>query len=343
MATTTAAETKKAFWEEKNTSFAEAKQEDDLLHREAGKVEPSPELTETQYFGFNIPEEEVHGLCYIWHHPNLGVVSGGAWAWQGTKSQPLECELFDMRRYVDDECLSGDLHDVELPNSYRSTVVEPLRRFEIRYSDPSRKNSFEVSYEAMMQPMVMSTGMHLEQGMKTSGTVTLRGKEFELDGYTVRDRSWGQVRSEAPPSMPPMAWMTAVFGDDLAFGTTAFDSEDTDPDWKGFLEIPGGDPVRGGWVYRDGELTPVVSATKRTVRSSGSLFPKSVEMTITDADGRDLEVVGTVLAAAPWGTWDNIKSIICLTRWECEGRTGHGDVQEVQFTDYIQRFMGSSG
>lgn len=262
--TGTTVDTKKAFWEAKNTGFLEATPDCDRLHPDAREQEPSPELTETQYLGFNIPEEEIHALCYIWHHPNLGVVTGGAWAWQGVKRHTLQCELFDMLTYVDDECLSGDLHDVELPNGYRSTMLEPLRKFRIRYSDESRKNSFEIEHEAIMEPMVLSTGMHLEQAMKTRGTLRLRGREYEVDGYTVRDRSWGQARREAHLNAPPIAWMTSIFGDDFAFGTTAFDSEDTDPEWKGVMEIPGGDPVRGGWVYRDGELVPVLSAVKRT-------------------------------------------------------------------------------
>jgi hypothetical protein len=138
-----------------------------------------------------------------------------------------------------------------------------------------------------------------------------------------------------------MAWMTSVFGDDFAFGTTAFDSEDTDPDWKGVLQIPGGDPTRGGWVLRDGELTPVVSTVKRTLRNKETLFPEGVEMTITDAGGRDYEIKGTIKAAANWRTWHNMESVICLTEWECEGRTGYGDTQDVLFHDYIRRFGGS--
>jgi hypothetical protein len=344
MATATP-DTKKAFWEAKNTTFSEPTPDCEMLHREAPESEPSPELTETQYLGFNIPEEEIHGLCYIWHHANLGTVTGGAWAWQGVKRHTVASELFDMRMFMDDSCLSSDFRDTELPNGYRSKVIEPMQKLEISYSDPNRGNSIEVEYEAMMPAMVMSTGFHFEQGMKTNGTVTLRGKEYEMrDCYTVRDRSWGQVRSEAPLlNAPPFAWMTGVFGDDFAFGTTAFDSEDTDPEWKGILEIPGGDPCRGGWVYRDDEIVPVVSVTKRTHRNAETLFPESVEMTITDANDRSYELQGTILAAAPWSGWFNMSSVICLTRWECEGRVGHADTQEVQFTDYMHRFMGNMG
>ena len=344
MATTTTPDTKKAFWEAKNTSFSEPTPDDEMLHRDAPQ-----ERAQRGADGDAVPRVQ---------HPRGGdsrpllhlasreprMVTGGAWAWQGVEEASPPCELFDMRAFIDDECLSGDLHDVELPNGYRSKVVEPLKEFEIQYSDPSRQNSFEVSYEAIMPPMMLSTGMHLEQAVKTHGTVDppregVRGATDTRSAIAPGARFAARLRLAAPP----IAWMTSVFGDDFAFGTTAFDSEDTDPEWKGVLEIPGGDPVRGGWVYRDGEIVPVVSATKRTRHDVDSLFPESVEMTITDANGRDYELTGTVLAAAPWSTWPNIDSVICLARWECDGRVGHGDIQEVQFTDYKHGFLGSSG
>jgi hypothetical protein len=336
-------DTGKAFWEEKNIEFGAVRPGHDFLHPEFREREPAAELTETQYLGFNIPEHDIHGLCYLWHHPNLGVVSGGAWAWQGIKRHNLQCEIFDMVTYIDDAVLADDLHKFELPNGYGAVVEEPLKRLRIHYADAARGNAIDIGYEALMEPMVMANELHFEQAMRTRGTVTLGGREFEVDGVTVRDRSWGAVRREVLAPVPPMAWMTGVFGkgdDTWAFGTTAFDHPDTDPDWKGSLEIPGGDPTRGGWVLRGGELVPVVSSVKRTIRNRETLFPERVEMTITDAHGRDYELTGRIKAAANWRTWHNMDSIICLTEWESEGRTGHGDTQDVLFADYIRRFAG---
>jgi hypothetical protein len=333
-------DTKKAFWEQKNTDFGAVTPGLDLLHPEFGERDSNPELTETQYLGFNIPEKDIHALCYIWHHPNLGVVTGGVWAWQGVKSNSLACEIFDFLTYVDDKCLANDLHDYELPNSYGVQVVEPLKKLRMRYSDPYRGNAIDVDFTAMMEPMVLSTGMHFEQGMKTSGTVTFAGVDHVVDAFTVRDRSWGQARREVHVDAPPMGWMTCVFGDDFAFGASAFDSEDTNPEWKGVMTIPGGDPTRGGWILRGGELVPVVSTVKRTIRNRQTLFPEGVEMTVTDANGRNYEIRGTVTAASNWRTWHNFETVICLVRWECEGRVGYGDHQEVLFHDYIRQFIG---
>jgi hypothetical protein len=133
-----------------------------------------------------------------------------------------------------------------------------------------------------------------------------------------------------------MAWMTAVFNDRFAFGCTAFDNPETDPDWKGSLELPGGQSVKGGWVCKDGEMVPILSAMKKTVRNRETLFPESVEMTLNAANGRSYAVSGQVIAAGDWRTWHNFQSIICLVRWECDGLVTHGDFQECQWADYIR-------
>jgi hypothetical protein len=334
------ADTKKAFWEAKNTGFAEPDPRDEFLHREARESEPGVELTETQYIGFNVPEHNIHALCYLWHHANLKTASGGAWVWQGIKPNRLQCEIFDMQIYIDDAVLDDDFHHFKLPNGYESRVITPLEQLRINFTDASGENSFDVELDAVAKPMVLETGFHLEQPMKTRGSVTLGGRQYDVDGYTVRDRSWGQLRRETAAQMPPITWMTCVFGEDLIFGTTAFDTEDRDPDWKGVLEIPGGDPLRGGWIYRGGEYTPVLSVSKRTVRNEQTLVPESVELSITDASGYSLDITGTILAASGWGAWHNMETMICLTRWECEGRVGYGDFQDVLTHSFISRFMG---
>ena len=248
----------------------------------------------------------------------------------------------DFVTFMGDDCLKDDLHDFTLDNGYRVTTVEPLKKHRIRYEDKARQNSFDISYEAVMPAMVLASGMHLEQGMKTRGQLVLRGKPYEVNGFTVRDRSWGQLRSEANQFHPPMAWMTCVFGDGsdgrdaFAFGCTAFDNPETDPDWKGLLEVPGGQTVKGGWIYQDGELTPVVSAVKKTRRNAETLFPESVEMTLTDAKGRRFDIRDEIIAAADWRTWHNFDSIICLTRWTCGNRVSHGDSQECHWSEYIR-------
>lgn len=328
------------FWEQQNRSFSEPTPACDLLHPEAREGETDPALTETQYFGFSVPEEHIHGLTYLWHHPNLGVVSGGVFAWRGVKRGPLEAELFDMITFASDECLAGDLYDYKLPNGYHVTTEEPMRRHRLRYADPSRGNALDISLEAVMPAMVLANGHHLEQAMRTTGELTLGAKTYPVEGYNVRDRTWSELRRDTlqPGGMPPIDWMTGAFGDDFSFGCTAQDNLESNPDWKGVIEASPGDPLKLGWVWRDGELTPLVSSRKRSRRSAGTLFPEAVEMELTDARGRTYEMKGTIVAACPWYPWPTLEAVICSVRWECEGRTTYGELQRGLRPDYIRAF-----
>ena len=327
---------KEEFWEQKNEGFAAADPSQDLLHRELCKTQPGAALTETQYLGFNIPEHNVHGLAYIWYHPNLKTVTGGAYAWTGIKEHNFECELFDFVTYMNDDCLAKDLWDYELENSYHVQTLEPLKRHRIRYNDPARGNRFDIHYEAIIPPMIQSSGQHLEQAMRTTGTITLRGKEYELKGtYTVRDRSWGALRAEKHTSLMPLNWMTGILDETFAFGCTAFDTPEISPDAYPGLIVPGGQTVKGGWVWRDGEMVPILSAVKRTIRDRRTLIPQIVEMTMTDAKGRDYKVRGTITAAANWRVWHNFDSWICQARWEYDGKVFHGDAQECHWSDFV--------
>ncbi len=243
----------KAFWEEKNLSFGTAVPEDDLLHPQFKDTNRSPALTETQFFGFSVPEENIHALTYVWHHPNLGVVSGGAWVWQGVKRHFLQSELVNWTSFMSEDVLANDLWDYKFDNGYHVQTIEPLKRHRLRYTDESRNNSFDIETQALMEPMLLQTGMHFEQAVRARGELTLRGKTYQVDCTHVRDRSWGQSRSEQHAPTPPFDWITGVFSENLMFGCSTYDHPDLEPEWKGQPQVPGGDPTKGGWVRRDGD------------------------------------------------------------------------------------------
>ena len=114
------------WWELQDVDVAIARDADDYLHPEANALVSGDSVSETQYFGFNIPEKHIHAVCYLWHHPHLGVVTGGVWVWQGYPRRNFESEIFDFVTYQSDDCLANDLHKIELIiwhiNPFRSKV-----------------------------------------------------------------------------------------------------------------------------------------------------------------------------------------------------------------------------
>lgn len=325
--------------EQASSSFGSIEAADELVHREMNDLVTSPALVETCFVGFNVLEANIHCLDYLWLHPNLRLMSGGAWCWQGVKEQQLEAELFDMRDFVPDTPLTdagGDLDDVTLPCGYRYEVITPLEKIRLTYEDAARGNSFDVTLDAIMPPAMLPSGKHFDQAMKTSGHVTLGGTRHTVDGYTVRDRSWAEARTEDPAPLPAIHWLTMTFSDDFAVHVTGLEDVATAP-WRERFTVDESLPaaMNRGWVWRDGRLKALAFASIQTdwAPRGGQLGHR---LHLVDSDGRAYDITGRVTARCPWNTWSNVHMSIGLGRWESEGRTGYGDSQTAMWTDFVR-------
>ena len=331
----------KPFFITQNSGFGIAVAKDELLHPEINKHVMGDSVTETQDFGFSVPEARIHALCYLWHRPNLSIVTGGAWVWQGIKHTSVAAELFDMRTFMNDSALKNDLHDYRLENSYGVKILEPMKRFQMTYSDPERENSFDLIQEGVSPVVMFGDGNHFEQAMKVTGELVLRGKRYNVDCYSVRDRSWGKPRQEDKMPLPPNSWMTGVFNENFSFNCNVFDQVSGNPEIAGSkFAMPEDTTLAGGWIYRDGKLGRIINAKKRVARVPGSLIPAGIELEAMDDHGRSMHLRGTLIASCPWQTWANVNMGISLMRWECEGMVCYSDCQEAMWTDYYN-FMAS--
>jgi hypothetical protein len=324
-----------AFYMGRNDGTGVYEPRHELLHPEMRDAIHGDALTETQYFAFNLPEEHIHGLVYTWWHPNLGVVSGGVLAFRGIKRTLLASELFDWHVYTSDEALTEDFSHYRLANGIDVQTVEAGERYRVRYADDARGNRLDLTLDAVMPPFMFADGRHFEQTMRTSGELTLRGRTYPIDAFGVRDRSWGSVRAETHEPLPPMTWMSGVFGDDLSFCCSAFDHPELEPEWAGELALPPERAFVGGYLRAGGETIPLAGCEKRTTHDPDTLHPVGVEMTLVDANGGRHEVRGTIVAACTLNIWLNVAIPVCLTRWELNGRVGWGDTQDVQWADYV--------
>lgn len=326
----------KPFYIAQNQGFAGITAQDELLHPAAFAEVKADSATETQYLGFSVPEARIHALCYLWHHPNLKVVTGGLYVWQGIKRYMPEAELCDVRAYMSDRVLANDLHEYRLANGYGVRIVEPLKKLHVSYEDAARNNSVDLSYEALAEPVMFGDGKHFEQPMRVRGEITLRGARHAVDCFNIRDRSWGKPRPEDHMPLPPVSWMTGVFGEDFAFNCNVLDQFEENPELKGRFELPREKTFNGGWVRREGAVQRIVSARKKIEREAGSRLPLIVELEFTDESGRVTALRGQLRAACPWQVWPNMIFMVCQMRWECEGRVTTGDCQEAYWNDYLQ-------
>ncbi|MET0985100.1 MAG: hypothetical protein ABW034_06800 [Steroidobacteraceae bacterium] len=315
--------------------FGDYGPEDELLHPQMNAAIADEALTETQYFGFSVPEERIHGLTYFWHHPRLKTFTGGAMVWRGIKDHQLACELYDMRLFMSDTKIPTNIDRLRMPSSYQVDVIEPFKKMRVQYEDKARNNAFDIVFTAIAPPAMLPNRKHFEQPMRTKGSLTLRGKTYVVDGVNVRDRSWAEARSEAPVPFPPTAWLTGVFSDELSFNCVCTDDPGRSPDWQGIYDIPASQSLKGGWIYSKGEYTRVTQASKLTRRDPVTLHPVQHELELVDEKGQKLELTGQIVASSPTGFWCNARIFIALVKWSCKGQTGYGDSQEVQWTDYV--------
>ena len=294
--------------------------------------------TETSYFGFNIPDMRLNGEIYVWFHPALRVMSASVYIWRGIKRSTLACEYVNHFHFL--PFPDGDIDDyIIAPLGLRIRVIEPLKSVEITCKDPERDVSFRMTQTAIMPPAGRPGGFHFTQAMKVEGELNLHGEAFTIDGYFSRDRSWGQERHEVARNAPPISWMVGVFGDEFAFHVLAYDDAALKPEWAGtFTSPPPGKNLIWGYVRRDGETFPVTRAGLLTVREPDGLAPRTKTLEIEDAGGKVHRIRGTVDARMPWQTWQNMNVYFCLTRWECDGRVGWGDTQDIQYNEFVRRF-----
>lgn len=308
---------------------------DEELHPEICKEKPHYALTETQYYGFYVPEADLHCFTWVWYHPNLNALESGTMAWRGFKPINLACELFDFRGFMSGEVFAKTFTDFTLDSGLSITMTEPGKTWRLRYEDKERGNGFDVVQQAVTEPLVWPTSNHFEQTMHCTGRITLRGEAHAVDCYSVRDRSFGEYRLEDPMGIPPNSWTTGAFGPDLSFTVVGMEDETLDPIWKGKFAIPPGSLLRFGWLVVDGEKCVVTQMNSKIDYDREHLLPRAMYLKLTDEHGRVHEFHGRVRAATPLTAWLNVRCPICMIEWNYNGRIGHGEIQNVQFNDFL--------
>ncbi|MFS8035493.1 hypothetical protein ACI7BZ_00775 [Xanthobacter sp. AM11] len=288
---------------------------------------------ETNFFGFYNAEEKLNVGVYALFRTNLRTVNSTICMNSGFAAAPWQADYVDYQSVIPmpEGC---SLLDYTLANGLSVRCVEPNMVWEIRFDD-GEGTAIDVTYRSLMpafdihdpqmDPMVgahagkfawgTAYNGHFDQTGHFVGTVTLRGKRIPIDCISTMDHSWGPRPERGAPNM---SWLHAHFSKDLAVHAIfSFDPEQNARDLS----------LTHGYVVERGEVFGLKAGHGHTVRLRDR-FADQVELELTDRTGRVWKLAAKGLTTFPWQCWANMVAFNVLARWEMDGQTGYGEIQD---------------
>lgn len=288
-----------------------------------------PYWNESAWFSFSIPEREIHGFIYYFFRPNMNMLVGGPAIWDRTGSLSADCLFYDWP-YFQAIPQGADKYNFTAPNSLHVELLEPLKRYRLRYDKDGCKIDLDwtgfieandyLNMEQAATGAASSNRMHLEQCGRARGTLELNGEVLKIDCFSLRDASHG-VRSYAKVAKGSYFW--AIKSESDAFHTMTIGD--------GLVQ-----PLTGGFLMRDGKIAPLASGERR-VTKDGRLGPHEFDLTAKDTLGRTLDVHGYLSSTLLFPGYPEIGISWSLLKVDYEGTTGWGDVQEFEPKEMFRR------
>lgn len=247
-----------------------------------------------------------------------------------------------------------DNNVIETANGLRVEFLELGKRVRVQYKSRDGLVSFDVLQTAVTPLLPRGHAMpgddkHTdsqqkpggsEQFMYCVGILQLNGKEYAIECYPVRDRSWRQTRTEDEVVYPPVGWSPMCFGQDLSFNQVGYEAPDTNPIWDKVFTVDKAKPSHYfAWVVEKGEVRNIVRVHRNVTKYHPELFA-AIEQTIEaeDETGQVYKFKGRAVAMAQLPSWPNNIFTDSVYRWEDgQGRVTHCAYQEAWYSRY-QRF-----
>ncbi|HEV3226048.1 MAG TPA: hypothetical protein VGZ52_04415 [Acidimicrobiales bacterium] len=157
---------------------------------------------------------------------------------------------------------------------------------------------------------------HYEQLIGGRGTIRVGDHEWEIDGYGLRDHSWGPRYWQAPWYY---RWLTANFGEDFGFMGSRIARKD-------------GPGTRGGFVWEDGQLHLCNDFEISTDWVGDDTYHQDITATLRSRD-KSWSVTGSVRSLIPLRnrrTTPDGEQLVTrisegMTEWRLDdGRVGYG-------------------
>ncbi len=306
------------------------KPEDDFTH----PLGPEPHFNESMYFNFFDTRRALGGFLRLGNRANEGhaeltvclYLPDGRVLFTFGRPAIAHNDAFDAGGMRFEVLEPGQ----RLRTTYAGPVIEladpramadPSRAFR---ESPKRRVSVDLVHDAV-GPLYGSVGdeaepegqqfakAHYEQHMHVTGRLEIEGDLHEIEGYGLRDHSWGPRTWQA---IHAYEWLTLNFGPDLGAMVSVIQR---DPE--------GANVRRGGVLVRGDALEPLVDARVEADYDADGLYHRAVRAKVTTAKGETLEIEGEVTGFIPLrnrrdGRVTHIGE--GMTRWRLGDRVGYG-------------------
>lgn len=302
---------------------------DDYTH----PLGPEPTFNESMYFNFFDRRASIGGFVRIGNRANEGHAETTV-----TLFMPDGRVLF---RFARPQIPNNDAMDA---GGLRFEVIEPTQRLRTVFEgtavelqeprdmadpraalaqNPRKKVAIDLIHDAVGPMYGNNVGDsalpveqqfakgHFEQHMHVAGSVEIDGKTLALEGYGMRDHSWGPRVWQA---IDGYEWLTMNFGPDFGAMLSS-------------IRRTGQDAVVGGVLVRGDELENVREATIEADYEPNGLYHTAVRARFRTQSGEEHSVTGSVQGFIPLrnrrdGRVTHIGE--GMTEWRLGDRIGYG-------------------
>lgn len=279
-----------------------------------------PWITETAWYSFWTAGGEYAAHVYLRFRPNLGIVNPCVYVWGAGTSVEWDAAYWKHSHYPMPPALDG----MELLGGLRHEVVSSFRRYRISYADREKYGAplaFDVELNEVGEPEFLGR-KHFDQPVRVTGTLSVDGRDFDIDCLAMRDRSW-YARGDYTLFRSAYSYaITAPEEQLLAIYAAPRDGDLLLDD----LPLAGGYSERGMEGAARASLTTGFRRVTRRDRATG--HPLEVEVEVDGPHGPE-RMVGRVRNCMAVAANPNMLSWMSLVEWELRGATVLGEDQEI--------------
>lgn len=292
--------------------------------------------TETYFIAIALPEEHVLATIYVAARPGLGVMLADIGIWGALSDNRGDMLHIDQQAHLP---APERFSDIRAANGLSIGAVRPPRDFRIDYVGHSGAE-IHVDWIGIMDPFDVhdpdhtphaarpgedrlaksgygdAWGGHFDMTGRVTGTLKVRGREFQVNSLERMDRSWGHRN---PLKLHAQNSISVAFEDEeLAFHIiTAAD-----------LDAPNGSDhtLAHGYVLEHGKMYGV--QTLRLISNRLKGLTVAMEMIVTDVRGKRYHLFAMADVGGPWNAYAGTVTYTTQMTWVLDGRKGYGCVME---------------